>query len=494
MATQEQIATALISVELPSSSVAGLCLEMAKITNPVVMPTPPDAISVEKVMGKGWAKVATAVVSGTKEFMGKRLAKHSSVQIRRLLAERSSDEETLRSLHVWGEKMDSHTFDITMLRLDPEWLVARIETGTTYKPSHLKMIGASIVERRPDLYDRVRSFEHGPRTVISETIAPQLAEGRISKWTLADVLAAESSSDRAQIAQSVCFGFTETVDTDLLDTLCSYPETHRFVESVGFPRASGFTPDAALTLIKIRPHLALQVIATNWDDSLYDAFIETGIMEVLQALLEGPKIPSRPPDDVSRAILATRDVVSAGDSYRPVLLSRNLLSALSYELDTEVLLQYLRHTDEHATWAWLLGQFAQKPRPGEVEALVKNPGFAFGWESNYSTSSPNLRFQSASIESIAIDTTNKISSLVEHEWCDELVDALGSTIFDRLINSYHTNGAHYVARRFAKELGDDRDLWRDALAYFPKSTLSIGKSLKTIRRLGSVRKTSDIDT
>lgn len=485
MPTQENIATALMSVELPNGEISGLMLEMADVRTPVHMPTPPAADSVEKVMSKGWAKVATAVLSGTKEFLGPRLLKHTSIQVRRLLADHGTDEETLRRLHDWALTKDDETLTSLSRRIDPLWLLAKVEQGAPYPNRILATIAHRAVDADPDSLDRILHLEPEKRLVMLLCLSSKIAAGDMPKCSLSRALMSLEPAAQSTLARHLCTSFSGTLTEDLLDQFLSLETSAREAVQHGFRSASAYEASAARTLVSKNPDLALFVLATDWDQELFDQFIGLNRFSVMDAMLSSERIVRFTRDELSTAIMAADTSERSDRHYRPPLLNRDLLGLVSYELDTETLLAYLRNTDSQATWKWLNGSYGQKPRPGEPSALVADRGFAFGHSLVPTTGA--YVYSSVPTEDVAAMMANQFTHLVDKPWCDELVDACGPAAFAELLRAHDQSARPYLVSRFTRELGADKELWRAAIAQFSTSKLSIGKTLSSARRLSTAR-------
>lgn len=483
MINESKIATALMQVELPNEEVAGLMLELSDIKAPVKMPTAPCASSVERVAKKGWAKVATAVLSGTKEFLGSRLLKHTSLQVRRLLAEHGTDEKTLKELHDWGATKDINTLRETIVRLDPEWMISQIEAGVKYHATDLRTIGYRAAKLGDSMLDRMAKLpaEFAHHLLISATTA--VAGNPTQAWDLKKLLSCGGENFQAMVASTLSTTYDGLVTKDLMDAVVENDQTKLQVRTTGFSAASGFEPEAVRMLIGLDPMQAVRVLGRQRDLSLFDDYVALRRMEVLEALMpDEASVKELSPEQVVSAIRSAEDSTFTGASYRPPLLNRHLLSYISFELDSDTLMSYLRHTDEHATWQWLSGKYAQQPRPGEIARLFSNPKWALGWNTQYSTSTSN-KFAPVSSGEIARDVAMKFEQFSSMPWVDELVDSTGWELFAELIQAYDSHGRNYLVNRIARELGTDREIWRDALAHFSKSQLSMDKTLTVIRRL-----------
>lgn len=487
MARPEQIASALLQSELPNSDVAGVILEMAEVSNVVHMPTPPAAGSVQKILKKGWAKVATAVASGTPEFLGDRLVKHSSVQVRRLLATMSSDEETLRTLHAWGLERDRDTFENALNRLELEWVVAYLESGADgYTSNDLRVVANRVIEEQPMLFDRLMALEVTLSHPLAVAAAPKVAAGLVPGWNLTR-LVSENPAVEPQIARHITTGFAETVTAEIAQVLTSSAESRHVLSMNGLHRARAFEPDAARMLLAVDPALGSQIVQTEWAHELFEDFVALKSLDVAETLLRNTdRVRTFSKEELSDLILAVADTATERtDRYRPAVLNPELLNVIEFELDTEVLHAYLRNSNETATWAWLRGLTPQRPRPGEVEALVANPGYAFGYNTNYGAGARSIT--SSTLEEIASDTAGRVEELAQVPWVDELVDACGSALLEEMVRPW--NGAPaYLADRLTRELGNDPDVWRDAIVHMSRSKLSLGRSLNAVRKLRGINK------
>lgn len=484
MIRQEDIATALLSVELPNEDVAGLMLEVSNIKHPVKMPTPPCSASVERVGNKGWAKTATAVLSGAKDYLGSKLTKHSSIQVRRLLAQHATDQNALRDLHDWAIAKDQETLNHLVSRLDVDWLLSRLESGVRYPPRQMHEIAYRAALAGDSSLDRVYALPAetaNPMLIAATTVA---AANPSIRWNLRAILDGRDDKFCEKVAEELVLRYGAIVSEDLMKDIVDHPVLCKHFASQGFRNESGFDVPAARMYINLNPLHANLVLKKSWDPVLFDDIIATNRLEVLEALLGNETIlKSLTKEQVDRALLASETADWLTETYRPPALNRHLLLHINHELSTEVLVAYLRHSDEHATWQWLTGKYSQKPRPGEVSHLAKNQGWSFGWTTMYGHTSNTTRFVSASPESVAHDIAQKFELLASQPWCDELVDAFGGDVFEQLIRAYHENGREYLVARITKELGSDTEVWRDTLAYFSKSRLSVGKTLTAIRLL-----------
>lgn len=483
MINETKIATALMQVNLPNEEIAGLMLELSDIKSPVKMPTAPCASSVERAARKGWAKVATAILSGTKEFLGSRLLKHTSLQVRRLLAEHGTDEKTLQELHNWGVAKDINTLRETLPRLDPEWLISQIEAGVKYHATDLRTIGYRAAQLGDQMLDRMEKLpaEVSQHLLVAATTI--VAKNPTPVWNLKKLLSCGDGNFQSQVGAALTSRYDGLVTKDLMDAVVENDCVKPQVRMSGFQAASGFEPEAVRMLIDLDPMQAVRVLYTQRDLSLFEDYVAIKRMEVLEVLTsDEAAVKNLSQEQVIAIIRSAEESTFTGVSYRPPLLYKHLLSCVDFELDSETILSYLRHTDEHATWQWLSGKYAQKPRPGEITRLFANPKWALGWTTQYSTS-PSNKFVPATSGEIASDVAIKFEHFATQPWVDEIVDAAGWEVFAELVQSYDARGRDYIVSRMTRELGTDRETWRDALAYFSKSQLPMSKTLTAIRRL-----------
>jgi hypothetical protein len=488
MVSQETIANSLMKVELPSEDIAGLVLEMSKITTPVAMPTPPCQASVERVLKKGWTKVATAVMSGSKAFLGNRLVKNNSVQVKRALAQFSDDQETLKTLHEWAMTKDQEIVETTVSRIEAEWLLERLESGISYPGKVISRLSHRLADERQDLLDRAFSLPSPVRDIFMIAAVSSVASSEVPNWNIQRLLEASETS-RSSVVRSLLYSYQGVVSTELVSTLIGYQEVVSLLKTVSFSRAISYEPNAARALLEISPNHGYAILSTSWDRSLFEDFLRNGSPEIYVAMISiGEEIKKFSKDEISRIIQNRSTRESVEDSYRPALFNKSLLQVIDYELESEVLLAYLRHTEELTTWQWLTGSYTQKPTVEEIEKLVSDPGFAFGYQLNYARSSNEPRYVPTSKEEISSDMTRHLANLLDKPWVDALVDALGPSAFSELINSYENYGPKYVAERFVREIGTDVGIWRDAFAQFERSQLSMGKTLAAVRKLRGMSK------
>lgn len=482
MINQEDIAAALLSVELPNEDIAGLMLELSDIRTPVNMPTPPCPTSVDRVSKKGWAKTATAVLSGTKEYLGNKLTKHSSIQIRRLLAEHGTDEVALREMHDWALTKDREALEHLVARLDVGWLLSRIESGVQYPSRQLDTIARRVALTGDAGLDRVAALPAETSRRMLLTATNSIAANPTPRWNIPALLEGKDDDFCEQVALMLTQQYHEHVGATLMREVLAHPALAKRAGTHGFVSASSFDVPAARMLIGLDPLHAKSVIVKSWDPVLFDDVLATNRLEVFETLLgDTSRLRSLSPDQIDRVLLASSTAQWSATSYRPPFLNRHLLEHVSHELSTEVLLAYLRRSDEHATWQWLTGKYDQKPRPGEVSRLAKDQGWSFGWTSLHGKN--GVEFAPASAGEVARDIMNKFEMIVSQPWCDELVDAFGGDVFEYLVRAYSTEGRKYLVARITKELGSDPEVWRDALAHFSKSRLSVGKTLTAVRLL-----------
>lgn len=491
MINQEDIATALLSVELPNEDVAGLMLELSDIKSPVKMPTPPCSTSVERVTKKGWAKTATAVLSGTKEYLGSKLTKHSSIQVRRLLAQYATDQNALRELHDWALTKDRETLEHLVGRLDVDWLLSCLEAGVQYPPRPRTTIAHRAAHAGDTSLDRIAALPAETSRPMLLAATNAIATNPSTRWNLPALLDGKDDDFCEQVAMELALRYNAVVTEALMNDIMEHPVLRKRIVSQGFNNSTGFDVSAARMYISLNPLHAKRVIRDSWNPVLFDDIIATKRLEVLETLLSDEScLRSLTPDQIDQALLASETADWTSSSYRAPSLNRHLLQHVSHELSTEVLLAYLRHSDEHATWQWLTGKYNQTPRPGEITLLAKNQGWSFGWAVLYNANgNSGARYASASVEEVARDISHKFEQLVTQPWCDELVDTFGSDVFEHLVRAYSPEGRKYLVARITKELGSDPEVWRDALAHFGKSRLSVGKTLTAIRLLRTASST-----
>jgi hypothetical protein len=485
MPTQEKIATALLTADLPNEEVAGLLLELADVKTPVRMQTPPSSASVAKVASKGWAKVATAVLSGTKEFLGSRLVKHNSVQVKRLLAEFGTDEESLRTLHSWAVAKDSEALSHLIVRLDPLWLLGTVEGGTKYNSRMLHTIGARAVSAEPGSLDRMVNLDPQTRNIMLTAASVEVAIGHVPNCDLGRLLSLVDTNGQRDITRYLCRAFNQPVSKSMLDQIVKHPAAWSEVLSIGFPSAPSYEESAARMFIAANPDCALFVLSSNWDQSLFEVLLGLDRFDVINAMLSDERVKILTPQELTKALMALPSAAKSQQGYRPDTVNRNLLRLIDHELETGPLLAYLRNCDDQTTWKWLCGEFSQKPRPGEVQALMDDPGFAFGWVTV--PVSGSYQYRPVKPEDVSTTLAYQFEKIVNQPWCDEMVDACGYKAFEDLLRTYNQVGQNYIAKRFTAALGNDVTLWRSTIAQFATSKLSIGKTLSAARRLGAAR-------
>jgi hypothetical protein len=469
-------------VELPNKDIAGLMLELCDIRSPVKMLTQPCPASVERASKKSWAIAATAVLSETKEYLGSKLVKHSSIQVRRLLAKHGTDEAALRELHDWALEKDTETLEHLVRRLDIDWLLTRLESGVRY-PTRLLITIASRASYAGDAsLDRVAALPAEISEPMLLTATHHIAANPSVRWNLPALLEGRTEGFCENVAAVLTNQYNGFVSESLLREALAHPVLSKHIKSHGLNIAAGFDIPASRMLIEMNPLYASGVIMSSWDPALFEDVLATNRLEVISTLLsDNERLRSLTPDQVDRAILAASTAEWKTSSYRPPSLNRQLLQQISHELSTDVLLAYLRCSEEFVTWQWLTGTYNQKPRPGEISRLAQDPGWSLGYTPLHGKN--GTEFSPASPEEVARSISQKFEALVSKPWCDELVDSFGGEVFSYLVRSYSTEGRNYLVARITKELGSDPEVWRDALAHFGKSRLSVGKTLTAIRLL-----------
>lgn len=492
MVAVSQIANRLLSQQLPDGDIAGLMLELSDITIPVSMQTAPSDATARAILPKGnWAKAATIAKNGCDPAVAALLAKKTSLQVRRAVCETTSDQDVLRELHAWASsKSDAEAMDTLVERLDAEWLLDTVVASTTkYSPSQLTTIAVRAVREVTDAYVQFSMCQPRVALHLFKGTVTAAACGEISGWNLERVLAL-APTDRETLLETVARTFNGIVDMALLDVFASTDSSWQQLHGYRFPRSAGFASDAARRLIAAHRQWAPDVAERKLNSDLFDELIELGDVETSFNLLFY-HAADMSKQQVQRLLYVATQAHAVDTQPRArgsVDISNHLFDAIDYTLDTEALLQYLRLGADKATWSWLTGKLPQKPRPGEITALLDNPGAAFGTTTQYTNRSfTAVPVDVATIARRVVD----IRDFSEIEpWVDELVDALGASILSAASSSYNDEFQRYLAARLTNAFGNDAEAWRDALVQLSRSTVSIGRVIEAVKKLRAPRRTT----
>jgi hypothetical protein len=494
-----QLANSLLEQPLPSESAASVVLDLASVDDPVSMSVAPSAAAAARAMKETWRKAATVAMSSTDEDVLAKLAKSSSVQVRRIVSDRTRRHATQVGLHDWSLSKDLECLHAVVAHMDLEWLLSRREAGERYSNTKVNAtIAYRICEERPELIARMCATP-------SKTIAQVLARVQPPGWDLFALVAAMPAYANTVLAEASARNLG-VVDLALVKLFEAHDEARGIMCRSRLPAAKGFTPEAARHLMSFEPNAAEnpgsgsfveRVAESNPDPELFDELIDAANLNAMYQLLNCRDTVSAMSDDqLARALLRGPDLVHGE---KPAGFSRHrsglpdtllaMLQSLGRQLDEEPLLAYLRSAATEPTMRWLTGQCGQTPRPGEAAKLIADPLGAFGWEYNYN-SNRDLAFSPMSLSTIASMVVEQLEAFGTAEWADETVDALGGHALPVLIHRWRNAGRSYLADRIRREIGDDGEHWRDALNQLATSNLSLGRTLEAVRRLRGIKRPS----
>lgn len=135
-------------------------------------------------------------------------------------------------------------------------------------------------------------------------------------------------------------------------------------------------------------------------------------------------------------------------------------------LDGDDTLALLRLCEESLTRSWVMGHTSSHPRPGDVTALVADPGWAFTEVDGAEPAGPD--------EFLEPDLLARAGHTA---WTDELarcVPGLVRAVAEGRLPSM----ARFVLDAFGEAFGDDRLLWEQALALGESYTGTVGDLVK----------------
>jgi hypothetical protein len=505
--TTEELASALLQAELPTREVAGLMLQVSDVDTPVAMLTSPDEESVMKVLTKGWKKAATVLESKVPEFLGTRLAKHSSVQVRRLLATKTDDTETLKSLHDWALKKDRECLDIVIPKLDPRWTLERViaEGLAKYPEACIVIVGHLIATNRPEAMSIIESAPYDVRRPLLIGAACSVAEGSIPDWGLTKLFSLVEEDDISDVVDRLAHQYGLIVSDEMAEALATSPKARTSLKESTLWAATGYTPRAVELLMGVNQDFVHRAIDTDSWSEVFDSIVALRSLSVAAYLVSKRErvqklskerfaqlIDSIPQ---TGAMKKKKRRANPYDDDDTAFLNSKVITWLEHELDTDTLLQYLRNTDGTAAWSWLCGKTRTLPRTGEFDQLVQNSGTAFGTTYDYSSS--NYERIPATLTEFTSDLDTHVGELVDKPWADEIIDALGSQAVEELVHMagrgwphthYTTASRQYLANRITREIGTDSDIWREALTHIARSNMPLGKTLAALRRLRGMSK------
>jgi hypothetical protein len=506
--TTEELATALLQAELPTREVAGLMLQVSDVDTPVAMLTPPDEESVLKVLAKGWKKAATVLESKVPEFLGSRLAKHSSIQVRRLLAETTDDIETLKSLHDWALKKDRECLDIVIPKLDPRWTTERVITEGLgkYPEAYVVIVGHHLATKHPEAMSLIESAPEDVRRPLLLGAACCVAEGSVPGWGLTKLFSLTGNDGISNVVDRLTSEYKKSVSDEMAEALVKNPVARKSLKDSTLESATGFTPRAVELLMDVNQEFINRAIDTDSWSEVLDLIIALQSMSVVAHLVSKRERVQKLSkeqfaqlvDSIPKAVTSKKKRRSNPYDYQyndTEFLSSKVITWLEHELETGTLLQYLRNTDGDAAWSWLCGKTRTLPRTGEFAQLSQNPGTAFGTTYDYSSSS--YERIPATITDFTNELSGHISDLVDKPWADEIIDGLGSQAVAELVHRaglrwpIHDNvlaSRQYLANRITREIGIDADTWREALTHIARSNMPLGTTLAALRRLRGMSK------
>jgi hypothetical protein len=146
-------------------------------------------------------------------------------------------------------------------------------------------------------------------------------------------------------------------------------------------------------------------------------------------------------------------------------------------LPSESLIEVLKYGQNQFPQRWLAGQLQQVPRAGEVSMLIST-----ALENEQNAFLPSY-YGPTAMDKDAIAHNLPLESYLGHPWSDELVDSLGSAVFNRLSRVHGPALRDYVVHRVSSIIGIDHNAWEMFLDLVDNYTGSMIDLLTTTRRL-----------
>ena len=491
MARTETIAAALIAAELPNQDVAAVVAQLAKRPYPVKMPTATDPEVGAKLAKKnGVCAAVTQAMSQRDAAYLSKAARDQRITVRREVganpATAQADLEYL--FEVALSKQDSELLAATVSALDLAWVVSRCgsipwRSERAYMPLAERLVESGSIDLCAE------AVAKGDKA-LTEAIGYQLAEKRPEGIDITKLISEAHEDDQWYLVSSLV-EHVENFDLEIARLAVAHPGTGscniRYGVSVSDEAAELLISSGNDHMHFLAARIFSRVSAeTKIKEELIVSLVKSAEPNGLTQLRE---ISMRGYSSETAALVAE---VLGREYVQPNCFlgktSENGEGPAWPVLDRETLLLVLSCGNSTVTAAWLMDNYQQTPRDGEITAAVEvqlaGESRAFTREySGYHYRSQTL--VELTREDIARNLTYELDFLVSFPWADEIVDALGAGFFNRL-NSSNISGdplASYLATRLAKTIGVAPSAWRVAFGLLDEFEGSVADLISMTKSL-----------
>jgi hypothetical protein len=479
----EQLAAALVSENLPSPGVAAVVAARARFASPVVLQVPPPSDVAERLSVSAEAAVSFALSIADPDYLG-RAARDPRITVRRAVAFNANTPPAALEylLEVAIKKQDSLLADALAANIGLDTVIEHLREipATDY---FCEQISGRVIEDS-DTSMLLRALGTAHRTLVLKIGATL---GR--------------SAQSTQISAAVHFArvtFSPALSTEMLSHIVANSK------EVGYPLAALAVEDVA-SLAGITDY------AGDLSNDVASLLLSTGAPEACtfvagnlaqprrQGTLSGELVDHLLVVATTEAAPAVAKIsacgLSAGTVQRmiswlvsfdaPLDLARYLTSPTAVpsppRLDTPTVVEVLHHARLEQTKQWLSGNLSQLPRPGEVTSVIND-----AVQGSYSTFHQALAilFAPRTITPAEIAKALPLDKYLDLPWSDEIVDALGAEVFNRL---KFPAASAYVAQRISAALGDDPPAWDQMFGLLPGYSGTLNDLLDVARRLQSAK-------
>lgn len=493
MADEElpRLATRLLPF-VSDTELATMLLGLSQTAVPLTLRCPIDDTVAMQLTKQPWPKAATAAGAARNPEVLDRLARDSRAMVRRTVAaNEATASDTLAYLHTWARKrQDAPTLNVLVDRLDVDALLEGFAddfdtTGVWLSDVQWHRFSNRVIDdgTRDDV---LTVFARDMHVQLQSNVTKAVLDGKRSDVTLDEVLDAAPTSARPKIMLwAISHGPNLSLES-----------ARMFIDNLVELNGLGLA-----NVLNTGRHLEAGVA-----EHLLDAHLGScgSLRDRIWNFVS--RCSSGPPELITRLLRhGERDTFSVTVRIRaaeldadqvaiavrrldqdPLFCDENgtqiaavLFAETPLELTSEQRLVLLRKSFLPLTKSWLAGE-CQRPRPGEVAALIAEPGSAFAgnkaWAHRRGGQSqsevPSTR------EQIAASMRDSFGLVLESDWADEFVDALDKAF---LYTVKHDGQAlRYVAAKFDAAFGSDPAAWHLAMSLFGDWEGSVAELITTV--------------
>lgn len=474
-----------------SSQVADLLFSRATVEHAISLSAPlSDAVAANHVKGQIGRSLTVSSSEHTSSTVLAKMSKDTRITVRRaLLANPSTPYETVLALNHWAHAKEDKSsqgdecISTAILRLKAHDMVDVItKSGMRCFNGHYgypfdKIAAAVVAERDAAL---VTSAYALGITELCNELAVAVYEQSSPVVTLTELVTA--SEDKRTDALTSLVETQQMCSLELAELLSGNSKAVNSYRSRFVLVGDG--ADAALLR---SPHASVRHLAllSGVRGELLDSTIaEASDVTALNAVIltVGAQLSAK--QEVA-ALKRYQQFFAAGASV-PSRTLVMVLSACRRRVAKQQLLSLLRAGGHELTSAWVTGQFpANLPRPGELTALVEEPGSAFTapptrhhWNAAPTTteSTPEER-----VRNLLVSTMN---GALRGDCADEVASHLGSALLPNI--GTRPRAARYVTSRFEAAFNDDMACWETVLSLAGDWTSSIDELVETTYAINGI--------